>query len=78
MAAVNACSRKCRAKEVTGIVASDRQEPREAAIEKLRPAELCELITWIEDYAAVIGGSEALFAMYYAEEEQTRAESEAR
>jgi hypothetical protein len=31
-----------------------------------------------EDYAAAIGGSETLFAMYDAEEEQTRAESEAR
>ena len=50
----------------------------EAAIEKLPPAELRELITWIEDYAAAIGGSETLFAMYDAEEEQTRAESEAR
>ena len=36
----------------------------EAAIEKLPPAELRELITWIEDYAAAIGGSETLFAMY--------------
>ena len=50
----------------------------EAAIEKLPPAELRELITWIEDYAAAIGGSETLFGMYDAEEEQTRAESEAR
>jgi hypothetical protein len=50
----------------------------EAAIEKLPPAELRELITWIEDYAAAIGGSETLFAMYDVEEEQTRAESEAR
>src|SRR5271157_5414582 len=44
----------------------------EAAIEKLPPAELRELITWIEDYTAAIGGSETLFAMYDAEEEQTR------
>jgi hypothetical protein len=50
----------------------------EAAIEKLPPAEFRELITWIEDYAAAIGGSEMLFGMYDAEEEQTRAESEAR
>ena len=50
----------------------------EAAIEKLPPAELRELITWIEDYAAAIGGSETLFGMYDAEEEQPRAESEAR
>ena len=50
----------------------------EAAIEKLPPTELRELITWIEDYAAAIGGSEMLFGMYDAEEEQTRAESEAR
>ena len=50
----------------------------EAAFEKLPPAESRELTTWIEDYAAAIGGSETLFAMYDVEEEQTRAESEAR
>ena len=50
----------------------------EAAIEKLPPAELRELITWIEDYAAAIGGTETLFGVYDAEEEQTRAKSEAR
>jgi hypothetical protein len=50
----------------------------EAAIERLPPAELRELITWIEDYAAAVGGSETLFAMYDAQEEQTRAESQAR
>ena len=50
----------------------------EAAIEKLPSAELRELITWIEDYASAIGGSETLFAMYDAEEEQTRAENQAR
>jgi len=33
---------------------------------------------WIEDYAAAIGGSEALFAMYDAEEKENRAESQAR
>jgi hypothetical protein len=49
----------------------------EAATEKLPPAELRELIAWIEDHAAAIGGSETLFAMYDAEEEH-RAESEAR
>jgi hypothetical protein len=32
----------------------------------------------IHENAAAIGGSETLFAMYDAEEEQTRAESEAR
>jgi hypothetical protein len=41
----------------------------EAAFEKLPPAESRELNTWIEDYAAAIGGSETLFAMYDAEEE---------
>jgi hypothetical protein len=40
-----------------------------AAIEKLAPAELRELITWIEDYAAVIGESEMPFVMYEAEEQ---------
>ena len=50
----------------------------EAAIEKLPPDELRALVNWIEEYAAAIGGSETLFGMYDAEEEQSGAESQAR
>ena len=49
----------------------------EAAIEKLPPAELGELLAWIEEYRAMAGASEALFAMYDAEE-QIHAKSEPR
>lgn len=41
----------------------------EAAIEKLPPAELGELLTWLDDYRAMIGASETVFALYDAEEE---------
>jgi hypothetical protein len=50
----------------------------EAAIEKLAPAELRELMGWLEDYAAAIGASETLFAMYDTEEDQNGAPSQAR
>jgi hypothetical protein len=50
----------------------------EAAIERLPPAELREPITWIVDCAAAIGGSETLLATDDAEEEQNRAQSQAR
>ena len=50
----------------------------EAAIERLPPDELRTLVNWIEEYAALIGGSETLFGMYDAEEEQSGAESQAR
>jgi len=50
----------------------------EAAIEKLPLAELPGLMRWIEDYAATIGASETLFAMYDAEEDQSGAPSQAR
>jgi hypothetical protein len=50
----------------------------EAAIEKLPPDELRALVNWIEECAAAIGGSETLFGMYDAEEEQSGAESQAR
>ncbi len=46
----------------------------EAAIEKLPPAEFSELVAWIEEYQAMVGGSQALFAMY-DEEEKRHAES---
>ena len=36
----------------------------EAAIEKLPPAEFGELLAWIEEYQAMVGASQALFAMY--------------
>jgi hypothetical protein len=45
----------------------------EAAIEKLPPAEFSELLAWIEEYQAMVGASQALFAMY-DEEEQGHAE----
>ena len=47
----------------------------EAAIEKLPSADFSELLAWIEDYRAMISGSETLFAMYDDEEEQSVAES---
>jgi hypothetical protein len=40
----------------------------EAAIEKLPPAEFSELLAWIEEYQAMVGASQALFAMYDDEE----------
>jgi hypothetical protein len=49
----------------------------EAAIEKLPPAEYRELLAWIEEYQAMVGASEALFAMY-DEEEETHAQGETR
>ena len=49
----------------------------EAAIEKLRPADYRELLAWIEEHQAMVGASEALFAMY-DDEEQAHAEGETR
>jgi hypothetical protein len=40
----------------------------EAAIEKLPPTELSELLAWLEEYRAMTGASDALFAMYDEEE----------
>ncbi len=40
----------------------------EAAIEKLPPDELGELLAWIEERQLMTGASEALFAMYDEEE----------
>jgi len=45
----------------------------EAAIEKLPPADFGELLAWIEEYQAMVGASQALFAMY-DEEERSHAE----
>jgi hypothetical protein len=45
----------------------------EAAIEKLPPAEFGELLAWIEEHQAMVGASQALFAMY-DEEERSHAE----
>ena len=45
----------------------------EAAIEKLPPGEFTELLAWIEEYQAIVGASQALFAMY-DDEEKNRAE----
>lgn len=49
----------------------------EAAIEKLPPADYRELLAWIEEHQAMVGASEALFALY-DEEEQTHAEGQTR
>ncbi len=46
----------------------------EAAIEKLPPTEFSELLAWLEEYRAMMGASDALFAMYDEEEERKRAE----
>lgn len=40
----------------------------EAAIEKLPPVEYRELMAWLEERQAMVGASEALFAMYDEEE----------
>jgi hypothetical protein len=40
----------------------------EAAIEKLQPAEYHELLAWIAEHQALVGASEALFALYDDEE----------
>jgi hypothetical protein len=40
----------------------------EAAIEKLPPAEYSELLAWLEEHQAMVGASQALFAMYDEEE----------
>lgn len=45
-----------------------------SAIQKLPRAELAELLPWLDEYQAMIGASEALFAMY-DEEEQSGARS---
>jgi hypothetical protein len=47
----------------------------ESAIEKLPPTELRELLAWIEDYQAMVGASQTLFAIYDEEEEQARGKS---
>ena len=44
----------------------------ESAIEKLPQADLAELLAWLDEYQAMIGASESLFAMY--DEEESRAE----
>jgi hypothetical protein len=45
----------------------------EAAIEKLPPTEFGELLAWLGEYQAMVGASEALFALY-DEEERPNAE----
>jgi hypothetical protein len=47
----------------------------EAAIEKLPPAEYRELLAWIAEHQALIGASEALFAMYDDEEKSHGADA---
>jgi hypothetical protein len=40
----------------------------EAAIEKLPPADFGKLLAWLEEYQAMVGASQALFALYDEEE----------
>ncbi len=47
----------------------------ETAMEKLHPAEFYELLAWIEEYQAMVGASEPLFAMYEEEETQPGGQS---
>jgi len=47
----------------------------ESAIEKLPPTELSELLAWIEEYQAMVGASQTLFAMYDEEEGQAHGQS---
>jgi hypothetical protein len=49
----------------------------EAAIEKLPPAEFGELLAWIEEYQAMVGASQTLFALY-DEEERADAQGQTR
>ncbi|HEV7402595.1 MAG TPA: hypothetical protein VGO11_06715 [Chthoniobacteraceae bacterium] len=46
----------------------------EASIEKLPSADFGELLAWIDDYRAMLSGSDTLFSMY-DEEEQAGAQS---
>ena len=48
----------------------------ESAIQRLPPSELNQLLAWLDDYRAMVGASEALFAMY--DREETHAQGEAR
>jgi hypothetical protein len=47
----------------------------ESAIEKLPPAEFGELLAWIDEYQAMVGASQTLFAMYDKEEAHAHGES---
>ena len=49
----------------------------EAAIEKLPPDDYKRLLAWLEEHQAMVGASEALFAMY-DEEEQAHAKGKPR
>lgn len=49
----------------------------EAAIEKLPSADLSELLAWLDDYRAMLGASETLFAIYDEEEKRAGAASQA-
>ncbi len=44
----------------------------ESAIEKLAPGELRELLACLDEYQALIGASEAIFAMYDQEENKVQ------
>ena len=44
----------------------------ESAIERLPGKDLRELLSWMDDYRAALGATEALFSMY-DEEDQNRA-----
>jgi hypothetical protein len=50
----------------------------EAAIQKLPPVELNDLLAWIDEYKAMVGASDVLFAAYDEEEGQANAKSKTR
>ena len=47
----------------------------ESAIEKLPPAKFSALLAWIEEYQAMVGASQTLFAIYDEEEAQAHGQS---
>jgi len=47
----------------------------ESGIEKLPPAEFSALFAWMEEYQAMVGASQTLFAMYDEEEAQADGQS---
>jgi hypothetical protein len=43
----------------------------EAAIERLKPAEVAELAVWLEEYQQMVNASSEIFAMYDREEAES-------
>ena len=50
----------------------------EAAIQKLPPPQVREVMAWLEEYQQLIGSSEKLFQMYDEEEAACRRRNEAK